>query len=325
METLLLQAPKLYLDTNHLINIAKLRKGDRSVSGNRKEAYSLIDDCIRRRHFGLILNPLAAMEWVDGNATLESANEIADVIDSAALQYELEADTAVYLHEVLKELKRLDSRLSLPEYEILHVRSSGGAARRPWTVLEDRVPGYFDDGELVHKADFESQEVAFGTAREAVQWAWEFKHDRGQAFQERVNGYKAAFGQDLDALGMRKSKPIQKHEIIQWMKRFLKVDRVLNGLNTGVDVDGLLGKIEVERCPAVKLFLSAREKRIRAANLPDENEVDDWLFLPVVPYADLVLTERNLRSFIEQADPTLAAKATHDPNRAVEILRKWIE
>jgi len=325
METLVLQSPKLYLDTNHLINIARVRKSGSLVSEGYREAYSLIDDCIRTRHFGLIFNPLATMEWVDGNATLESANEIADVIDSAALQYELEAHSFLYLHEVLRELKRLDPSLSLPEYEILHVRDCGKTVKSALLVLAEVVPGYFDKGDFSNDPDSLPQKVFFGTAREAVRQAWEFRRDRPHVFQERVNGYKGAFRQDLDAFGMRRSKPIQKHEIVQWMKRFLKVDRVLNGLNRDVDVDGLLSNIEVERCPAVKLFLSARMEKIRAANLPHDNDVDDWLYLPVVPYADLVLTERNLRSFIKQADPKLAAKATHDPNQALEILRKWIE
>ena len=95
METSILEAPKLYLDTCHLINIAKVRRSDISVPENRRSAYSQIDECIRSRHFGLIFNPAAPLEWVDGGATLETALEIADVVDSAKLQYEIEMDKIV--------------------------------------------------------------------------------------------------------------------------------------------------------------------------------------------------------------------------------------
>ena len=290
---------------------------------NRREAYAQIDDFIRKQHFGLIFNPAAPIEWVDGNATLESALEIAQVVDSALLQYELEMDTFVYLHEVLKELHRLNPALSLPEYEILHVRDFNRTARRALAVLVNTVPSFFDEGELLDNSNELLPDVPFGTAREAVERAWKFKQERPHVVQERVDGYKDAFDRDLDTFGNRNSKSIQQRDIIEWMKRFLKVDRILNALNSEDDVDSLLSDVEIPRCPAVHLFLNAREKRLRAANAPHNNDVDDWLYLPAFAYADLVLTERNLRSFIQQADPALADKATHDPNRAVEILTKW--
>ncbi len=320
-----LTIPKIYLDSCHLINIAKVRKGDTSVPQNRRAAYARIDDFIRTHHFGLIFNPAAPIEWVDGNATLESAFEIANVVDSAALQYELEMDTFVYLREILNELHRLDPALSLPEYEILHVRDRNQTARRALAVLVNNVPSFFDEGELLDNANELPPDVPFGTAREAVERAWKFKQDRPHVVQERVDGHKDAFGRDLAAFGNRNRKPIQQRDVIKWMKRFLRVDRILNALNMAVDVDSLLTDVEIPRCPAVNLFLNAHEKRLRAADPPHDNDVDDWLYVPVFPHADLILTERNLRGFINQADSALANKATHDPNRALEILTKWIE
>ena len=323
METLILEPPRIYLDTCHLINIAKVRNANDSVPENRRAAYAQIDDLIRNRHFGLIFNPAAPIEWVKGKATLESALEIASVVDSAILQYELETDTFVYLYEVLKELNRLNPTLSLPEYEILHVWDCNRAVKRALAVLVNVVPSFFDEGQLPDNAESLPEDVPFGTARDAVERAWKFKHERPRVVQERVNGYIDAFDRDLDTFEKRKSKSIQQQDIIDWMKRFLKVDRILNALNSHVDVDDLLSNVDVSRCRAVNLFLKAREKRIRAAHPPHENDVDDWLYLPVVAYADLILTEKRLRTFMHQADPALAAKATHDPNRATEILTHW--
>jgi hypothetical protein len=99
-----------------------MRSGKGSVPDEVKPAYELLDDCIRNRHFGLIFSRAAALEWVDGNATLESALEIASVIDSAALQYEIELDTFIYLHEVLNQLREEHPDLVLPHFEILFVR-----------------------------------------------------------------------------------------------------------------------------------------------------------------------------------------------------------
>ena len=323
METLILAAPKIYLDTCHLINIAKVRSGnDQSVLESRWAAYARIDNLIRNCHFGLVFNPAAPLDWLNGNATLESALEIADVVDSAHLQYEFEVDTFVYLHEVLKELRRLDPDLSLPEYEVLHVRACNRTARRALAVLINTVPSFFDEGELVDNSNELPPDVPFGTAREAVERAWKFKQERPHVFQERVDGYKDAFNRDLDTFGNRSSKPIQSRDFVEWMTRYLRVDRILTALNVDVDVDSLLGNVEISNCPAANLFFNAREKRVRAANAPADNDVDDWLYLPAFAYADLVLTERNLRSFIQQADPALVDNATHEPTRAIEILTK---
>jgi len=59
--------PKLYIDTNHLINIADLRH-NRPLRWGSPDAYAFVDRCIRQ-HFGIILNPHAALEWVEGKAT----------------------------------------------------------------------------------------------------------------------------------------------------------------------------------------------------------------------------------------------------------------
>ena len=66
---------------------------------------------------------------------------------------------------------------------------------------------------------------------------------------------------------------------------------------------------------------SSFEKRIKAGYAPKDNEVDDWLFLPVVPYADLVLIDSNLREFILQADRSLESKVVCNMTDAVDILK----
>ena len=320
----ILKPPKLYLDTNHLINIVKVRKGI-SIRDEVRPAYLAIDDCIRNRHVGVIFEPAMALEWVDGNATLESAYEIADVIESAKLQYEIEIDTFVYLHEVLCELKRLDSSLCLPEYEIMHVRIADKSVRRALAVLRSSVPEFFDEGELLPRRESLPIEVPFRSVREYVDQSWRFKHEHDAIFRERVDGHAAAYEQDLETFRKRKKEPLQTNDIVDWMKRFLNVDRILKKSNADVNVDHLLRSIKIERCPAVDLFTKAQEKRIRAGNRVKDNDSDDWLSVAVVPYADVVLTERNLRAFLIQANPSLDSKVTHDPKQAMAVLTKWFE
>src|SRR5688572_13313562 len=109
----ILAPPRIYLDTGHIINISRLRNGE-TIPSNQRAAYSALDRFIRTHHFGLVYNPSAPLEWVDGQATLESANQIADVVQSARLTYYFAGDQFTYTAEVLNECRRVCPRLNTP-------------------------------------------------------------------------------------------------------------------------------------------------------------------------------------------------------------------
>jgi hypothetical protein len=310
--------PKIYLDTNHLIGIARARKA------SSDSAYSFLDDRLRQGQFGLLFYSVAALEWVDGNATVESAKEIAAVVDSAPLQYEFEIDNFVFLYEIQAELRRLEPNIRLPPIEFLSLRDFKRPYVRANEVLRDEVPSYFDSQAPAMPDTELPSENSFLTAAECVDWAFHFKAEHPDEYRERVEGHKAAYKHDVDAIGGRPGKSLKRQEIVGWMKRFVRIDRVVAGLNPGAPIDELLANVDITRCPAVDLFLKAHMKRVRAAGAVKDNDVGDWMFVPVVPYADLVLTERNLAGFLHQADHTLKAKVTHNPNRAREVLRPWL-
>jgi hypothetical protein len=125
-------------------------------------------------------------------------------------------------------------------------------------------------------------------------------------------------------MGTRRDKRFGVEDAVGWMKRFVKIDRVFAKFAAKADVDAILSRIDLERCPATQLFLKAREKRVQASSqMIKDNDVDDWMYLPVVPYADVILSERNLAHYMRQADPSVDEKVTSDPNRAVLMLEKW--
>ena len=150
------------------------------------------------------------------------------------------------------------------------------------------------------------------------------KTERPAIYQERVDGHKAAYQHDLEALSGRRNKSLTSADHLGWMKRFIRVDRVVAARNPGVSVDELLSRVDLTTCPAVNLFLSAHLARVKAGQAIRDNDVDDWMIVHIVPFADVVLTERNLTHFIRQGDPTLRRRVTHDPEEAIEMLRPWI-
>lgn len=323
--TSLVVPPKLFIDTGHLINIHRVRSGKRVHAGH-KDAYLVLDDCIRKRHFGVILSVAAPLDWIDGNATEESASQIAAVLDSAKLLYLVEPDTFVYLSEILRECARIDPRLNIPSLPILHEQKPGGSFEPVLGWLAHNVPDYIKRHELpsyLDNCDSVPTIVPVSSARRYALESARYRKENPDTFRERVDGYNAALQQDISHADLL-TKGVQPF-LVDWMKRYLRVDRVLTALNPGIDVDALLERLQLDCCPAVKLWFAAREKRIRAGHPPKENEVDDWAIIAVVPYADLVFIDSGLAEFLFQADGNLQAKVASDPNRARKILAKWLD
>jgi len=319
----ILQPPKIYLDTCHLIMIARLRKGQLGDAKN-ENAYRFLDECLRNRHFGLLFSPQISLEWVDGDATLESALEIAAVIDSAELQYEVEADHFVFLYEVLAELRKIDPNLKLPNFEVLYARILGSEAIRPLGVLANEVPEYFDDGELTNELSEIAKSIPFTSVASCVRHAFEFKRKRSEIYQCRVGGHKFAYLDDLEIFSERKNKQVDWRDDVGWMKRFLRIDRILTALNPTVDVDPLLSEVKISKCPGASLYLSAYEQRIRADIAPEDNDVEDWASIQIASYADLFLTEKRLCHFLRHADKSIASRVTNKATEAEVILKQWL-
>ncbi|MHC4074363.1 MAG: hypothetical protein ACYSW0_21305 [Planctomycetota bacterium] len=289
--------PKVYLDTNHLINIAKVRKRHYPQPGRSDEEYRRIDECIKS-YCGLIFNPYAALEWVEGNATAESASEIAAVVDSAKLKYQLEADCLIYTHEVLDQCCKQNHKLKVPDLPlVLQNISDNSTFRSSLGTLATQVPDYLEEGHKRFQQNGQIPvEIPIFSVREWVTETLCWKEKNPETYQERIDGFKAPLSEDI----ARKDEYFSDrlHYQRNWIKGFLKIDRILRAFNPGIDVDCVLKRIDVKDCPAVDLYWTVREKRMRSGNPPNDNDVDDYMYIPVIPYADVVLIEKQLRGFV---------------------------
>lgn len=312
--------PRLFLDTSHLINISNLRLGKFLRRPQSADAYQRISDYITNYHFGLVFDPFSALEWVDKNATLETAIEIANVIDSAKLRYEFAGDTFAYQAEIIAELRRIDSSLQLPDFDVIWPCEAGTYPRLPIVELFKFNPELF--GVEKENADGMPPPEKWKSisARVHVENAWKFKHRNPTAFRERVEGHRDAYLRDATEFKQRKTKIITNAELRDWMKRFLKMESIIKSHNANAKVDELLDAIKLDHCPAIFLYANAHVKRILASNVPKDSDVGDWSTVPIVPHCDLFLTEKNLGGFLHQADRSLSRRVVSAPAEAVAIL-----
>jgi hypothetical protein len=306
-----------------LINIARLRKGDSLPPGQSLEAYSFIDQCITQ-HFGVVFLQCATLDWVDGNATEDSAREIAQVLDSAKLRYLFESDTSVYLREVLDECQRLHPELNVPQFDILHLASDGEDYEPSELKIATRVPDYLSEDAQQAFAGLIELGVTHvpnpsvqAHAKEAIRW----KQRHLEAYRKRVIGFQGMLSEDIKGAEDYFANPQSFH--IGWITGFVKADKVLVAWNEGLDLDGavnILKDVDLHQCPSVWLYIKAHEHRMKAGHAPTDNEADDWFILPVVSYADLVLVDRGFRNFILRADGNLKLKVFANAADAARVL-----
>jgi len=312
---------KVYLDTNHLINIAKARAGENLPQGQSSETYLFIDEYVRK-HCGLILGWTSPLEWVEGNATEKSANAIAAIFESVKLVYMMEGDTFVYTREVLDECKRCTPSIEVPKFGVAHIWSDGGTYKPASSVLCATIPDYCEKDVLpayIQNPKDLPQEVPVVSFSRLISENFRYKKQYHANYEERVNGFIASLQNDIDHA--EKFFSNRSYFITEWFKRYLKIDKILTALNPGIDISRTLGSIDIERCPAVKLRIRVWEMRIKDKSPPKNNDVDDWFFLPVIPYADIVLIDSNFRHFILQADESLKAKVFADASEAAQPLK----
>jgi len=311
--------PKIYLDANHLINIVRVRKGETLPQGQSADEYRCIEKYLRS-YCGLIFNLSAALEWVEGRATAESAREIAAVVDSAKLKYILEADYLVYTREALDQCRDQNPNIRVPDFPVLQNLSDSSTLSSALGILISQVPDYLEDNrraQVEERMPFPTKVPVFS----AQQWAentLNWKQKNPETFQKRIDGFRDSLSEDIE----KRAEYFSDCQSYQkgWMKGFLKIDRILRAFNPLIDIDGVLDGIDATECSAVNLYWKVREKRMKSGNRPQDNDVDDYMSLPVVPYGDIVLTERNLRTFILQADKNLGSKVFHNVTDALDAL-----
>jgi len=256
---------------------------------------------------------------VHGGATRESANQIAAVVDSAKLKYTLEMDTFIYTREVLDECHIQNTNIKVPDFPVFQKLTENDELISATGVLATRVPDYLEKDELrqMQGAAIPTR-IPVVSVREWVgrTFGWN-KHNR-KAYQKRIDDFKARMTEDIERRDEYFANPTRYQN--GWIKRDLRIDKILRAFNPGIGVDDVLAKMDLNACPAVDLFWKVREKRMRSTNRLKSGDVGDYNFLSGVTYADIILTDSNLREFIRQADKTLESKVFHNAIDAAQAL-----
>ncbi len=225
----------------------------------------------------------------------------------------LEADYIVYTHELLSQCRKQNTNINVPDLPpVLQNISDNSTFRSALGILVGQVPDYLEKDKLeqIQKKGGLPITVTIFSAQGWTEETFYWKQRNKEINQERLDGFRDSLSEDIERKDEYFNDPQQYRK--DWFKRFLKIDRILRAFNPGIDIDAILEEIDIKNCPAVDLCWTVREKRMESGKPPEENDVDDYIFLPVIPYADLILMEENLRGYILWADSNLKSKVFSD-------------
>ncbi len=314
--------PKLYLDTNHIVQVSKIHRGlPLGSSEMYRDDYIYINKCIQEAATALIFNFHAPLEWVEGKATEKSALQLASIFDKAECIYQLESDTFIYLSEVLEECKRLDASVVFPKLPILHYLQKGSQYTPAHSTISKLVSDY--NFGSIDKSTFPDHVPVVSISEHVIE-TLRWKEKNPEVFEERIKGHNETLTQDVEFAG-DDFVGFSQEQIIDWMKRFLQIHKILRVASPKANIDALLGRIDITNCPATYLYIRIRENLIRRRYRPEENDCDDFIYLPAIPYADFSLIEKRFAGWILQAEGELKASVFCRPidaaNAVVEYLK----
>ncbi len=305
---------RLFLDTNHLVNLTHLRQG-RTLRGvhldERAEAYRTIDEWMLTGRCVPVFCETMAYEWVrqkDPNAP----GQIAAIFDTAMCAKRVLADPLIFIVEAMKECQRVAPGLGFPNCEVVGDfdpnRALIGWFNTHWpekneapTVAWKRVR--FDDNRRVAFAvEAVAEEVRRNDLRD-VALAGELHRLKQTRATQRELGASDAILQKV-----RRG----------WLKTALLLDQVLRSMDPAVDTEAILARVRLEACPALLLSVDAYWAYAKANASPKDGDFVDLTMFAVLPYVDVALIENRMHDFVRQVRKTeYADRVFRDPVQLV--------
>ncbi|HRW54745.1 MAG TPA: hypothetical protein P5081_17895 [Phycisphaerae bacterium] len=304
---------RVFFDTNHLINMTKVRGGGGLPSYTKEQigAYARIIELICEGEITPLTSFIQPYEWFSLE-TSQGAYQIASLLDSSVGKVEIGPMATVFNTEVLREIMRLDANLSWALPDIVYSFRD----TPPW------VEAYVEISPLMKKQWRETGLIGFDPKSESmkdrVSSIDKSIEQEGTIPQMVVQLYENAFylSKDDDPSAFPRTPA-------DWLRKLIgsvPVSDVLAANSVNLSVDELVDAIELARCKSFGLWARFWGNYCRGKQRTNKNDHFDNLFFPAHVYADYSLTERQYRHFLSQTDTGMSATVFTDPMGLADAL-----
>lgn len=309
----------LFLDTNHVINIGRIRAGG-ELRGKpdpaRVAAYRQIGEWIKTGLFIPLFCETMAFEWMRMESDA-AAMRAAAVLDSAICVKKVLPDPLVYIVEAMNECKRMEPSIDYTRHAAVCDMKFGGELvlwfTKHWPEKADHpaaVPGTGRPDEQFTVVGF-VQAVTPHFRRTPDNWRIALE---GETIRLKTTH------ETIARSGGSKCPPevARRH----FLRSALWLDRVLASCAPKSDVDALLRGIEWSACPALDLYFTSYWNYAKANSVPKQGDFIDLTMFPTLAYTDVGLIENRMHEILRQSRREWdGTRVFRDPAQLVDAIR----
>ncbi len=288
----------LFLDTNHAINIARLRVGGQlrgKPDLSRVRAYRQLDEWIKSACFIPLFCETMTYEWMRAQSDA-IALQVAAVFDSACCVKQVLPDPLVYIVEAMNECLRQDPSIDYTAHEVVReMRFDGELVRwftKHWPDKTEHptvVAGAASLNDRFSVVGF-VQAVASGFRGSPTNWSIALKGE-----STRLKATRETIARSGD------SKAAPEIARRYFLRSALWIDRVLASCAPNADINALLRGIEWDACPALDLYFRSYWNYAKANREPKQGDFVDLTMFPPLAYTDVGLIENRMHEILRQS------------------------
>ena len=305
-EAHMLRAPRVFLDLRDVIEVCRVRQGVRHPGSLHRREYERISSAVARGLCTVLFNPAVIAEFADAPTRVEPWNDVVDFFTTAPSVLEVDSLHA-YTFELVDEVRRLAPTIGLPSVPILRAPGEWSAATME---LLAHHPDWSRHGKLQPLS--KPKNIALRDWAESMR---RMTRREPETLQARVDGWRESVAQTRPYFRTVAKDDIAAAAIVHWMKHANRLDAIIASAAPTVDVEQLLARVDIRRCPAAYAFIRAFWVYVRelGERAPNDNDGDDWVQIPAIVHADFALIEKRLRHYVTAGSPELAHRVFTKP------------
>lgn len=299
---------RVFLDTNHLINLAKVRSGKTpglcGYTNRQITAYECLLDHFRQGSMIPCIAFWQPYEWLSATDN-SAALEIAEILDLAYDCLQAAPLQIALVLEVLQDLKRLHTRKDWNIPGIVH------AALRepPWLtfIVEETDSGK----EEWRKIGLVGTRIRERSMREYVCTISKPHQMHGHRHNAPSSSFEAAFFDSKAADALEQSQPLEA--AFQRVARSAMLVEFLARHFPGESAIELIRNVDTMKCPALRTWHEFWRRYVRGKSKPNRTDHNDVLFYPAHVYSDYSLTEHQMAHFLRETCSVFRERVFSDP------------
>lgn len=306
--------PRIFLDTNHLVELTRLARGENRIAqaAPRRAAYGTLLQMMGSGVVTVLTVFDQAFEW--GRRHLQDAQQLAAFLDHLSSLLDVAPQDVTFFVEAVEELRRLSGELVVPEAIptlVVPLSECGKAMgffgryyRGPFAdEIHERIGAY----RVASVADRVRASTAARHAEDTLFPHWQINAER------HADVTRAQL--------KREHRRMPDHARRDWLTRQYGLDVLLRETMAATRVTDLLAEMQTSRMRSFDVYADVYLRFLKGSAQLSENDFGDLVIVHASVYSDFALIEKHFAELIGQAATSMRPRVFSDPVRFVDAVQ----